>query len=200
MTGINHKRYTGPLFPPNPKTACNIFFSPHLSLPQCYSFHSLVMALLSVFILFSTISLLLADTQENEASGWVTILDSLKSPFLLKITYIKGRKYLIRTKSFSAKGIKPRNGRLFYVYTSKTTSTYFTNTYCYVSSATIGICGKKKKRRSIVDSPSVDREIPKFLDGYTGYKSVQYKPKENITTHTWFLVRNKKNILHFVNV
>ena len=69
---------------------------------------------------------------------------------------------------FSAKGLKPRNERLFYVFTSKTTSTAITNTYCYVSTNTAltTICGRRK-RRATIDDFSSDSINPKFLEGKT---------------------------------
>ena len=78
----------------------------YLILPQCYSCHSLVMALLSVFILFSTISLLLADTQENEASGWVTILDPSKSSYIKSNLLLKTS---IEIPCFSSSKLKAKN-------------------------------------------------------------------------------------------
>ena len=54
------------------------------------------------------------------------------------------------------------------MFTSKTTSTAITNTFCYVTTNTAltTICGRRK-RRATIDDFSSDSINPKFLEGKT---------------------------------
>merc|ERR1719464_394477 len=51
-----------------------------------------------------------------------------------------------------------RNGRLFYVYTQKTTTTLITATNCWVSSTSVVACGRRKKR-ALFDQEDLDFDI-----------------------------------------
>merc|ERR1719225_371912 len=51
-----------------------------------------------------------------------------------------------------------RNGRLFYVYTQKTTTTLITATNCWVSSTSVVACGRRKKR-ALVNQEDLDFDI-----------------------------------------
>ena len=53
---------------------------------------------------------------------------------------------------------KARNGKLFYVYTQKTTTTLITVTNCFVSSTGLTACGKRKKR-ALVNQDDLDLDI-----------------------------------------
>ena len=53
---------------------------------------------------------------------------------------------------------KVRNGKLFYVYTQKTTTTLITVTNCFVSSTGLTACGKRKKR-ALVNQDDLDLDI-----------------------------------------
>merc|ERR1719340_596677 len=53
---------------------------------------------------------------------------------------------------------KGRNGKLFYVYTQKTTTTLITVTNCFVSSTGLTACGKRKKR-ALVNQDDLDLDI-----------------------------------------
>ena len=65
-------------------------------------------------------------------------------------------------KIFSSSGEvspeKARNGRLFYVYTQKTTTTLITATNCWVSSTSVVACGRRKKR-ALFSQEDLDFEI-----------------------------------------
>ena len=52
-----------------------------------------------------------------------------------------------------------RNGRLFYVYTDKTTSTVLTTTLCYVTGATPTACSGRKKRGVWMDNMDLDVDV-----------------------------------------
>ena len=51
-----------------------------------------------------------------------------------------------------------RNGKLFYVYTKKTTTTLITVTNCFVSSTGLTACGKRKKR-ALINQDDLDLDI-----------------------------------------
>merc|ERR1719189_3448787 len=51
-----------------------------------------------------------------------------------------------------------RNGRLFYVYTQKTTTTLITATNCWVSSTSVVACGRRKKR-ALFNQEDLDFEL-----------------------------------------
>merc|ERR1719410_38932 len=53
---------------------------------------------------------------------------------------------------------KVRNGRLFYVYTQKTTTTLITATNCYVTSTGLTACGRRKKR-ALINQEDLDVDI-----------------------------------------
>merc|ERR1719266_627738 len=64
------------------------------------------------------------------------------------------------SKGSSSEEVSPskRNGKLFYVYTKKTTTTLITVTNCFVSSTGLTACGKRKKR-ALVNQEDLDLDI-----------------------------------------
>ena len=52
-----------------------------------------------------------------------------------------------------------RPGRLFYVYTDKTTSTVLTTSLCWVSGGTLTACTGRKKRGVFMDNLDLDVDV-----------------------------------------
>ena len=118
--------------------------------------------MLRLSIIFFSCSLLLAAdlNQKSEASRWVDGLSSRSNGNIVLCTYITFcqtsdiDKYQIGLQHIynivhSSGELSPapaRNGRLFYVYTQKTTTTLITATNCWVSSTSVVACGRRKKR------------------------------------------------------
>merc|ERR1712177_104369 len=78
-------------------------------------------------------------------------------PFLLCLGGVRGEEAEVEVK-------ESRAPRLFYVSTTSSTTTMFTQTVCYMSTATAPVaCGKRKKRFTDLDSQvSLDGAIQPF--------------------------------------
>ena len=65
-------------------------------------------------------------------------------------------------KNISRKNLQSSNdkkGRLFYVYTSKKTTTVFSASTCYVTATTVTACTRRKKKSIIADLYDEDADI-----------------------------------------
>ena len=138
--------------------------------------------MLKLSIIFFSFSLILADdlNQISKGTRWVYRTDnkvvrgrthcpaflsmekigenSLKPCWDVTTSLIKNNKKRILSSSEEASPQKARNGRLFYVYTQKTTTTLITATNCYVTSTGLTACGRRKKR-ALINQEDLDVDI-----------------------------------------
>merc|ERR1712062_667895 len=89
-------------------------------------------------------------------SGWLKIVTFFCS-FLFCFSGVRGEEAEVEVK-------ESRAPRLFYVSTTSSTTTIFTQTICYMSTATAPVaCGKRKKRFTDLDKQvSLDGAIEPF--------------------------------------